>query len=752
MSLAAGTRLGTYEIVALLGTGGMGAVYLAKDSQLGRQIAVKVLPAEVATEPEWRARFEREARAVAALNHPNIVTLHSIEENSGVRFITMELVDGESLERTVVPGGLPLDRVLAIALPLADALAAAHAQRVVHRDLKPANVMLTADGRVKVLDFGLAKRLPGEAGEAALAKTATAPLTIAGQLVGTVAYMAPEQLRGEAADARTDLFAFGILLFELLTGRRPFPGATSAELIAAILNQPPLPLTRFRGDLPADLVHLVERCLEKDPARRVPSAVEVKAGLERVRGALESDAGARAAQIVPSIAVLPFDNRGRDADDEYFADGITEDVIAQLAKVRTLKVISRASVMPFKQRQESLREIAARLQVAHLLEGSVRRAGDRVRIVAQLVDAASGQNLWAETYDRRLTDIFEIQTEVALKIAGALQAELTPNERQRIRREPTRDVQAYELYLRGRQALVHFSVEGMQRSIEYFDQAIARDPNYAPAYVGLAMAYPELTEQGALDRERAGTLALSAGARAVALDPELGESHCALAYARLVFELDWPAAEAGFRRAIELSPGSAMIYDLYGRMCAGLERYDESLALLRQAHELDPLTERADLATTLLRAGRNEEAEHMLAARIEIEPNDARLRATLGWALFRQGRVGAGIAELERATSLRPNESAWLGQLGEAYGLSGQAEKAREVLRRLEDPARSVASPYHLAYVYTGLGELDHAMDCLEQAVDRRSGPVYGLKGSFLFAPLREHPRFVALLKRMRVS
>ena len=752
MPLTPTTRLGSYEIVAPLGAGGMGEVYRAKDLRLGREIALKVLPEAVARDAEHLARFEREARTVAALNHPNIVVLHSIEEVAGVRFLTMELVEGANLATLLAPGGLPLAQVLDLGIAIADALAVAHAHRVVHRDLKPANVVVTPDGRVKVLDFGIAKRLlPGSA-EATGTMTATSPITARGDVVGTAAYMAPEQIRGQDVDARTDLFAFGILLFELLTGRRPFTGATTAEWVASILHEAPLPLTRFRGDLPPDLSRIVLRCLDKDPERRIQTAKDVKNELELVQRGLASGPGpvARPARAVPSIAVLPFDNRGSDAEDEYFADGITEDVIAQLAKVRTLKVISRASVMPFKKHHESLRGIAAKLEVAHLLEGSVRRAGDRVRIIAQLVDPASGQNLWAETYDRRLTDIFEIQTEVALKIAGALRAELTPHEQERIRREPTRDVQAYELYLRGRQSLASFNLEGIRRSIEYFDQAIARDPDYAPAYAGLAIAYPELAENGALDRERAAARALAAAASAVALDPELGEAHCAQAYARLVFELDWSAAEAGYRRALELSPGSAMTYDLYGRMCAGLERYDEAIALLEQAHELDPLTERADLATTLLRAGRNEEAARMLAARVQIEPNDARLRATLGWALFRQGRVGEGIAELEQAVSLRPDEGVWLAQLGEAYGLSGQTQRARDVLGKLEDPSRPPASPYHLAYVHTGLGDLERAIDCLESAVDRRTGPVYGLKGSFLLAPLRDHPRFVALLRRMQ--
>ena len=762
MALTPGSRLGTYESVASLGAGGMGEVYRARDTRLGREVAVKVLPGDVASHPDRLARFEREARTVAGLNHPNIVVLYSVEEESGVRFLTMELVEGPTLGQLVRPGGLPLARLLDLAIPLADALVAAHGRGVVHRDLKPANVMVTSEGRLKVLDFGLARpSSPEPSPDATRTTTATSPISFAGQLVGTVPYMAPEQVRGEAVDARTDLFAFGVLFYELATGQRPFQGATSADVSSAILRDAPRPVQALRGDLPQDIARIIGRCLEKDPERRLQTAKDVRNELELVRRAVESGAApatrrgmpAAGARALPSIAVLPFANRSHDEEDEFFADGITEDVIAQLCKVRTLKVISRTSVMPFKTRGESLQDIASRLQVASVLEGSVRRVGDRVRIVAQLIDAASGQHLWAGTYDRQLTDIFVIQTDVALHIAAALEAKLSPDERERIRREPTRDVQAYEEYLRGRHCLVRFTAEQMLRSIEYFDRAVERDPDFALAHVGLAMAYTELGENGALGGEQAGSRAMTAAQRAVALDPELGEAHCALAYARLAYEFDWAGAEEGFKRALDLSPGSADTYDLYGRMCAGLGRFAEAVALHERAYELDPLTHRADLATTLLRAGRDEDARRAAADAIKLEPHDPRLHATLGWALFRQGRTDEGLAELERAVTLTPAEGMWQAQLGQAYALAGRLEKARDVLRQLENPSRpSPASPYHLAYVYTGLGESERAMDCLERAFELRAGAVFGIKGSFLLAPLRDHPRFTALLEKMRLA
>lgn len=453
-----------------------------------------------------------------------------------------------------------------------------------------------------------------------------------------------------------------------------------------------------------------------------------------------------------SVAVLPFANLSSDPENDYFADGITEDVIAQLSKIGALSVISRASMMRFKDRAQNAREIGEALGAATLLGGSVRRSGERVRVVARLVDAATSECLWAETYDRRLTDVFAIQTDVALQIGTALQAQLSPEERTRIRKEPTRSLRAYQLYLRARSCFVRFTAEGLEKAIRYFTHAIELDPGYAVAYVGMAMAYAELGETGALEPQTAHRRARDAVARALSIDEDLAEAHCILGQLAVVADFDWEGAEREFKRALALSPSSADTYDLYGRMCSSLGRYDEAVAMERRAQELDPLAHRADFATALIRAGRYDEALEEAARSVEFEPRYDRAHTTLGWAYILTGRHDEGLAELEAAVALSPGSTAWLAQLGQAYAMVGRPEKAREVLRRLEALARErYVSPYHLAYVYTGLGEDDLAIDCLERACDQRAGAIYGIKGSFLFARLRPQPRFQALLRRMNV-
>jgi TolB-like protein/Tfp pilus assembly protein PilF len=510
------------------------------------------------------------------------------------------------------------------------------------------------------------------------------------------------------------------------------------------------------GDRAAAIQHAGEHArrlradLELEPDPDVAALAEqLRCAPARRQPALTAAGHAR----FPSVAVLPFLNLSGEPEHDYFADGITEDVITHLSKIRALQVISRTSAMPFKQRPHSLKEIARTLGATTVLDGSVRHLGDRVRIVATLVDVETDRHLWAETYDRRMTDIFSIQTDVALQIAAALEAELSTDERTRVRREPTKDVQAYRLFLQGRRWFTTYTSEAYARAIKYFERALTRDPTFALAWANLAMAYTELAEIGAVPPDDAYRRAADAAASALRIDPELGAAHVTMGYLKTVREFDWSGAEQAFRRALELSPSNADAYDLYGRLCAALERYDESIAMLQRAQELDPLAHRVDIATTLLRAGQYDQAILRAEEAVELDPGQDRARATLGWAYFLSGRRAEGLAQLERAVSVSPENTLWLGQLGEAYALAGTTSRAREILRELEERAQGAyVSPYHFAYVYAGLGDADRAMEWLERAVAERTGPAYGIKGSFLLTPLRTHPRFQALLRQMNLA
>jgi serine/threonine protein kinase/tetratricopeptide (TPR) repeat protein len=749
-----GTALaGRYAIERELGRGGMATVYLADDLKHRRKVAIKVLRPEL-TEVLGPERFDREIQIVAGLNHPHILQLYD-SGAAPLLWFSMPYVRGESLRQKLSrERQLPIEQAIDLVRQVASALDHAHAHGLIHRDIKPENILLH-EGEAMVSDFGIAlgsgtagREPSGRVGSGAENTGAEERLTGTGIMLGTPAYMSPEQASGERTlDARSDVYSLACVLYELLAGEPPYTGPTAQAVIAKRFIDPIPRVRRLRATVSPAVEQAIMKALATTPADRFPSAA---AFIE----ALTAPAGEQPRS--PSVAVLPFRNLSADPENEFFADGITEDVIAQLSKIRSLKVISRTSVMQFKNREQSLREIGATLQVATLLEGSVRRAGDRVRIVAQLIDAEADQHLWAETYDRQLTDIFAIQTDVALQIASALEAELSPDERKRIHRKPTSDVRAYQFYLQGRYYYSRYTAESIQKGIEYFRKAIAVDPDYALAHTGVALAYAELAagEGGApLRPDQAYREAKQAITRALALDGQLGEAHSVLALLKFTHDFDWAGAEREFKLALQLSPGAADIYDHYGWLCGAQERWDEALALVKRAQELDPLFHRADVATTLLRAGRYQEALEAALRCVEFEADFARGRSTLGWAYFKSGMLDQGLAELERAAALGPDNVMFRAQLGQAYAMAGKTAEAGEMLRQLEQLSQErFVSPYHMAYVYTGLGEADRAMDLLEQAYEERAGSVYGIKGSFLFTSLHSHPRFQALLRKINLA
>jgi serine/threonine protein kinase/tetratricopeptide (TPR) repeat protein len=730
---------GRYLIERELGSGGMGLVFLAQDLKHHRPVAIKVLRPGLSGSL-GASRFLSEIQVAARLQHPNIVALYDSGEAEGVLFFVMSYVEGESLrDRLRREGPLPIEEAIRVARDVADALGYAHAHHVVHRDVKPENIWL-AGGRALVMDFGIARAV-SEAGGADLTET--------GIVVGTPQYMAPEQTtHGPQVDGRADVYALGCVVYEMLAGEPPYTGTSAQSVIAKVLADPVPSVRRLRDTVPLALEQALVKALAKIPADRFAST------------AAFGEALTRPSAVRPNlrfVAVLPFLNLSADPENEYFADGITEDVIAQLSKIRVLRVISRSSVMPFKKREQSLQEIAAKLGVATLVDGSVRRAGNRIRVVAHLIDAGTDQPLWTETYDRELTDIFAIQGDVALRIAGALDVQLTRDEKKRIGKEPTSDIEAYHLYLKGRHCRLRFTAEGLRQSLDYFEEAIDKDPRFALAHAGLAWTCVILGmgigagEIKPVEAYRRGRRAVR---RALELDDELGEAHGALALLTFVNDFGWADAEREFKRALELNAGDD-IWDAYGLMLSALGRYDDALAAQRRAKELDPLVavHASDIASTLLRAGRYEEAVEEASRLIKLAPEYPMGHSTLGWARIRQGRADEGLAELERAVALAPANTMLTAQLGQACALLGQTTRAREILQQLEDLSRHrYVSPYHLAYVSTGLGEHEKAIDRLEEAYEERAGGIYGVAGSFLFTALHPHPRFRALLEKMNLQ
>jgi serine/threonine protein kinase/tetratricopeptide (TPR) repeat protein len=759
MALSPKARLGTYEILGPLGAGGMGEVYRAKDLRLGREVAVKVLPVEVASSPDRLARFEREARTVAGLNHPNIVTLHSVEDEDGIRFLTMELVDGQTLSTLVTPGGLPLSRILDLSIPLTEALVAAHERGVIHRDLKPANVMMTREGRVKVLDFGVAKMMSPEAGLPHATMTVTGEPGH-GEMAGTLPYMAPEQLRGEPVDARSDLFSLGIILYELSTGRRPFHGGSAAETASSILRDVPDPLTRTRVDLPAPFEHVVSRCLEKNPRERFQTALDVCHELRRLRRSLENPSPGETPRGVASIAVLPFANMSGDPENEYFSDGLAEELLNVLAKMRGLRVAARSSAFTFRGRNVPVAEVGKELGVSTLLEGSVRKAGNRVRIGVQLVNVADGYQLWTESYDRTLEDIFAVQDDIAQSVVNALRTELLGEAADSSVRDEVKadvadaargrghDAEAHRLYLQGRYLVDRLTREDLLRGIECLRSALEIDPGHALAWAELSKAYMLRSGYGWGPSEEGFARGREAARRASELEPELVEGHAALAWVLMNCDWDWTSAEASYRRALELAPRNTTVLHGLGWLLRATGRTEEAIPLFRIAVEQDPLSSSAyhSLATTYYYAGRLEEAETALRKTLELAPTRAETRSNLAMVLLRLQRPEDALREAMK----EPFDGFGLGARAIVHHTQGDRRESDLALRELVERFATDGA-YQIAEVYAVRGELDDAFAWLDRACDQKDGGLLYLSGDPHFEQARNDSRWDRVLRRMRL-
>jgi len=773
-----GMTLGRYHLLAPLGAGGMGEVYRALDSRLDRNVAVKILPAHLTDNSEAMRRFEREAKTVAQLSNPNILSIHDFGTEQGVCYAVMELLEGETLRSRISGGALPWLKAVGIGIDIAEGLSAAHAKGIIHRDLKPENIFLTSDGRTKILDFGLA-RVKAAVSDENITSAPTVPrISEPGVVMGTPGYMSPEQVRGDEAEAPSDIFSFGSVLYEMVTGHRPFAGRTMADTMAAILRDDPTDLTDSGKNIPPDLEQVIIHCLEKNPAERFQSARDLSFALKTISGgsgktrALPKPSPLRSRAFVSitagilllllglalylvkvsdksvSIVVLPFSDG---VDSEYISDGITESITNNLSQLPQLRVIARTTAFSYKGQKADPQKIGKELRVQAVITGKATLRGDIMMVQAELIDVATGAQTWGDKYDIKSSDIFNVQDKIARAICERLRLRLTGEQQQLLTKRYTQNSEAFQLYMKGRYHWGARTPEGISKGIDFFNQAIAIDPNYALAYAGLADAYqvsesPLLTKELRLKAKEAATTALN-------LDNTLAEAHTSLAAVSLLYDWDWSEAEHGFKQAIYLNPNYATAHHWYAEYLTAMRRHEEAIAEIKRAQDLDPrsLTINKDVGSHYYFAGLYDQAIAQARNTLDLDPKFAPAHALLGRAFVKKRRFADAIAELEMAVNLSPSGNN-KAQLGYAYAVSAKSGEAQQILALLPELLKKeYISPVYIAAIYGELGDKQQAFAWLEKGFAERSGSLPQFSVNPMLDCLRSDPRFSDFVQRLKL-
>ena len=787
-----GQILSHYRILEPIGRGGMGIVYAAEDLKLGRGVALKLLPEYLARDKVALRRFEREAQAASALNHPNICTIYEIDEAEGLHFIAIELLEGETLKQRMARSRLPTQEILRIGIEISEALEAAHSAGIIHRDIKPSNLFLTRRGPIKVLDFGVAKRVGTELIEQSshfsfsLMGNLEADLTNTGALIGTTAYMSPEQVGGQTVDTRSDIFSLGAVLYEMATGQVPFPGTDVRSVVRGVQLQRPIPVEQINPEARSGLNRIIDKALQKDRCSRYQSAAELQTDLRKIQGHLEGRAKWWRASLVPlglvallavvlaasrfnprirqwiagtpsvgishnirSLAVLPFENPTGDPAQDYLVEGMSDALISDLSKLTSLRVISRTSSMQYKGTQKALPEIARELNIDAVVLGSVARSGNRIRINAKLVEAASGQNLWTDDYDRDVQDVMKVQDELAGAVAKEVVGKLTSQDQSRLQGRPQSvNPQAYEAYLKAEYFGGKETDEGFAKAIEYYQRSIHLDPSYADAYLGLANTYGFMAYQRRMDYAEGSVKAENLLAKALELNPNSSLAHALTGMIKFQFRCDRPGAEKELSRALELNPNDMAALDYHSYYLLEMGRTDEAIAEKKRVLEDAPVSlgTSAELGLYYLEAGRNDEAIEQLQKTLELDPNFPSALTRLGKAYANKEKYDQAVVEIKKAIALDATPGR-LGTLGDVYVRWGKTEEALEVIQELKNMSnKRYVEPILIAQIYARLGEKDKALFWFEK-VKKEDQPD---TSDPAFDGLRSDPRFKLMEARLR--